>query len=167
MIDNSKNEVEEIINKYSSMVYKLIYCHIQIKSYVDDIFQEVFLKYIKYNKPFTNEEHRKAWIIRVTINCCYSLNSSSWLKKTVTLEDNLYEHIDEKTDNKIDMQRLLLKIPEKYRTVIHLFYYEDLSVEQISFILKIKHSTVRTQLTRARAMLKDLMEGEDDFERKG
>ncbi|MEQ8200551.1 MAG: sigma-70 family RNA polymerase sigma factor [Syntrophomonadaceae bacterium] len=148
--------IDEVINKYSELVYRLAYARVNSKSDADDIFQEVFIRYVRKNPEFASEEHRKAWLIKVTINCSKKLWSSAWFRKTTPLEDGVAFEMQETSD----LHNTMAGLPIKYRTVIHLFYYEDLSIEEISNILSIKPSTIRTQLTRARAMLKDVLKGE-------
>lgn len=70
---STDNEIEETLNKYSLMVYRLAYFQTGTRHDADDIYQEVFLRLIKVNPSFESEEHRKAWLIRVTVNCCNSL----------------------------------------------------------------------------------------------
>jgi RNA polymerase sigma-70 factor (ECF subfamily) len=155
---NTDNSIENIIDTYSNMVYRLAFSRTRNKSDADDIFQEVFLRYIKNNFTFENEEHRKAWLIRVTINCSKNLWASAWVKKTQALDENIIFETEEGTY----LHHELMKLPIKYRTVIHLFYYEDLSVEEISNILQRKSSTIRTQLTRARRILKEILKEDYD-----
>ncbi|WP_458785131.1 RNA polymerase sigma factor [Vallitalea sediminicola] len=135
------------------MVYRLAFSQVRNNSDADDIFQEVFLRYLKKQPQFENEEHRKAWLIRVTINCTKKFWASSWLKKTAPLDENITFEFSEENDLNYELQ----KLSRKYRTVIHLFYYEDLSIAEISEILKQKPSTIRTQLTRARRKLKEIL----------
>lgn len=148
--------IDTVIEKYSDMVYRLAFSQTRSKSNADDVYQEVFLRYIRKKPEFENEEHRKAWLIRVTINCCKNLWLSSWKRKTVPLEDTISFEMQEEAD----LHYVIKKLPPKYRIIIHLFYYEDLSIEQMSKILNMKQSTIRTQLTRGRRMLKELLKGE-------
>ena len=148
--------VEDVIARYSEMVYRLAFSNVKSKADADDIFQEVFLRYISKKRTFENETHRKAWLIRVTVNCCKKLWSSAWFR---TVEP-LREPIPFEEQARPDLHELLLTLEQKYRTVIHLFYYEDLPVKQISAILKAKESTVRTWLTRARALLRENVKGD-------
>ncbi|MFZ7103320.1 MAG: RNA polymerase sigma factor [Peptococcaceae bacterium] len=148
--------LDVIVEKYSNMVYRLAFSLLRTKSDADDIYQEVFLRYIRKNPEFKSEEHRKAWLIRVTINCSKKFRTSSWIKKTVPLEESVLFETQEETN----LYYELAKLPKKYRTVIHLFYYEDLSVNQISELLNIKPATIRTQLTRARSKLEKILKGE-------
>ena len=96
-------------------------------------------------------------LIRVTLNCSKKLWNSAWIRKTEPLNDS----IPFETREDIELYYELQQLPSKYREVLHLFYYEDMSVEEIGMILNRKNSTVRTQLTRARAKLKDIMKEED------
>lgn len=149
---------EKVIRYYSDMVYRLAFARTGTKHDADDVFQEVFLRYVKKHPVFVEEEHRKAWLIRVTINCSNNFWSSLWNKKTQELNDEiLFE-----TKENINLYSELQQLPSQYREVIHLFYYENMSLEEISIALNRKNSTVRTQLTRARAMLKKFMK-EDDY----
>ncbi len=157
-----ESDIDQVISMYSDMIYRLASANVASKNDADDVYQDIFLKYIKCVKKgikFESEEHRKAWLIRVTVNHCKSLNTSTWFKKTTELDENIYSGTFEFNDAKIDFSNALMHIPQKYRSVIHLFYYEQLSVEQISNILGTKQSTIRTQLVRARALLKEILKG--------
>ena len=154
----SSDCIDEVIEKYSHMVYRLAFAYVKTKHDAENVFQDVFLRYISKPRSFESEEHRKAWMLRVTINLCKSLLSSSWKRKTVPLDDTL--SYQTKIDS--DLSEYLALLPSKYRPVIHLFYYEELTTKQISEILHAKESTVRSWLSRARAILaKKLKEGID------
>ncbi len=148
--------MENVIRNYSDTVYRLAFARTGTKHDADDVFQEVFLRYVKKKPVFKDEEHRKAWLIRVTINCSKKLWNSSWRKKTQLLEDNIT--FEEEDSNYLYHE--LQKLPPKYREVIHLFYYENLSLEEMSVILNRKNAAIRTQLTRARTMLREFMKEE-------
>jgi len=145
--------MENVIKVYSTMVYRLAFSQTRNKSDADDIYQEVFLRYIRKKPQFETEEHKKAWFIRVTINCCKKMWVSAWIRKMAPIDETIVFETKEETNLHYELQ----KLPMKYRAVIHLFYYEDLSVEEISEILNQKPSTIRTQLTRARYKLKEIM----------
>jgi RNA polymerase sigma-70 factor (ECF subfamily) len=152
--------IKEVLDIYSNTVFRLALTRTGNKADAEDVFQEVFLRYIKQKKQFENEEHRKAWLIKVTLNCSHKLFSSAWFRHTVPLITDLsYE-----TQEKSEIYFTILSLPKKYRSIIHLFYFEDLSISQISKILSIKESTVKTQLHRARQMLKLQLKGDYDYE---
>lgn len=150
--------VEKIINEYSRTVYKLAFAQTRNKNEADDIFQEVFLRYIRKKPAFESKEHEKAWFIRATINCCKNSWNAPFRKHTQPLEQDAYV-IEMNEEN--SLEEYLLKLPKNYRAVIHLFYYENMSTTQISTVIKKKESTVRMQLTRARRLLKKYMEGDN------
>ena len=154
---NTENDPEQIIKTYSDMVYRLAFARTGTKEDADEVYQEVFLRLLKKRPVFESQEHCKAWLLRVTINCSNTLLASLWKKRTVVLEEDL--PFQEK-DN-LELYEELSRLPQKYRDVIHLFYYEELSVADIAKILHRKESTVRTQLTRARTMLKEILEEEE------
>ena len=149
---------EDVIRQYAIMVYRLAFARSGTKDDADEIFQEVFFRYLKNQPVFESEEHCKAWLIRVTINCSRKLWSSAWRRRVLLVEEDLAFDSKETADLYHELQ----KLPAKYRQVIHLYYYEDLKAEQIGKILNRKPATIRTQLTRARAMLRDFMKEEDD-----
>ncbi len=153
------DDIERVFHQYADMIYRLAYSQTQNKIDADDVFQEVFLRYMKETKPFESEEHEKAWLIRVTVNCCKKIWSSAWFRHTVELDENLALEMPEESE----VYHSLMQLPKKYRTVIHLFYYEDMPVAQISRILGLKESAVRTQLTRARNLLKTKLKGDFDY----
>ena len=151
-----KNEVIISLNKYSNMVFRLAFARTKNNHDANDIMQEVFLRYMKNKKEFKDEEHKKAWLIKTTINCSKTLLTSAWFRKTTSLEDNIVEELKEKSE----VYYATLKLSKKYRTVIHLFYYEDYSVREIADILKLSESNVKTRLSRGRSLLKTALKEE-------
>lgn len=142
---------EEAFKKYADTVYRLGFVRTKNISDSEDILQEVFLRYMKVWNKMESEEHIKAMLIRITINCTNSFLTSSWVKKTEPLNENLPYTICEERG---DILGEVLKLPIKYRTAIHLHYYCGYSVEEISVILKTNPSTVKTHLKRGREYLK-------------
>lgn len=115
------------------------------------------MRYVNKKPSFKDEEHRKAWLIKVTVNCSKKVNTSYWNEHTQGFDENM--SFEAKQDNELYYE--LLKLPPKYRLVIHLFYYEDMSVDEIAEIINKNSSTVRSQLSRARDMLRKFMKEED------
>lgn len=153
-------DAAQVIEYYSNMVYRLAFARTGMKHDAEDVYEEVFLRYLKKKPVFESEEHRKAWFLRVTINCSNTFLASLWQKRT----EGLSEEIPFSEKEYQDLHRELQRLPAKYRSVIHLFYYEELSVEEIGRILQRKPATVRTQLTRARELLRGMLKEEDyDF----
>ena len=162
MHENGQTDVfkHEMTVKYFDTVYRLALARTKDSAIADDVCQEVFLKYIKSDKQFESEEHVKAWLIRVTINCSKSVFTSSWFKKTRPLSEELVFNTPEKND----IYHSVMKLPKKYSTVIHLFYYEDMPIAEIARLLNTKESTVKSHLFRARNLLKEHLGGRYDYE---
>lgn len=147
---------EDVIRIYSGLVYRIAYSQTQSKSDAEDIFQEVFLDYLKSAPEFESEEHQKAWLIRVTVNRCKKLWRTPWRRKTVLVDEP--ELCQSPTEAAVWEQVALL--PQNYRAVLYLYYYEGYSTEEIAGILHLNPPNVRTRLTRARKLLKEHLEGE-------
>ena len=157
MTKNTQKNINkrEIVEKYFDMIYKLALSQTKDRDSADDVVQEVFLRFLKSDKDFETDEHIKAWLIRVTINCSHNVFSNSWAQKTTPLtEDIVFD-----TEEKGDVYYAVLELPQKYRAVIHLFYYEDMSIEEIAKALGSNGSTVKSQLSRGRKMLREKLEG--------
>ncbi|MBE6810408.1 MAG: RNA polymerase sigma factor [Ruminococcaceae bacterium] len=151
-----KISAAEAFKKHSDMVYRLAVARVKNKYDADDILQEVFLRFIKCKDSVENDEHLKALLIRITINCSKSMLTSSWFKRTEPLNENLSV-----TDECSDTLDIVMRLPQKYRTVIHMHYYMGYSVEEIAEILKSKPSTVKSWLYRARQKLKIDLKGDE------
>ena len=119
---------EEIVKKYFNTVYRLALSQTKNKAYADDVTQDVFLRFLNKDRGFDSEEHIKAWLLRVTINCSKSIFLSSWFKKCVPLSEELTFDTEEKSD----VYYAVAELPPKYRTPIHLFYYEELQINEIA-----------------------------------
>ena len=150
-------EPDDVVAQYGNMVYRLAFAKMQNRHDAEDIFQEVFLRYVRRAPQFSNREHEKAWFLRTTINCCKNFWSSAWRRKTTALSE--LQEIPMEYDNE-DAQLLaeaLAKLASKYRVVLHLYYYEGLTAEEIGKVQGIPAGTVRMQLSRGRNLLKGLL----------
>ncbi len=154
---------DEVIDKYSDMVYRIAFANVHIKTDADDIFQEVFLLYFKKNLLFESEEHRRNWLINVTLKYCKKIYASSWYKK-VDLSEEIPKLIKELDDDEYELYSAVQSLPYKYRNPIYLYYYEGFSVDEIGKIIGVKPSTVRSQMKRGREKLKTLLEKEVIYE---
>jgi RNA polymerase sigma-70 factor (ECF subfamily) len=147
--------IEKVLEEYSNMVYRLALSQTKNTADAQDVYQEVFLRLISTGKAFESDEHLKAWLIRVTINCSRKLFSAAWFRHTVPLEEDVSFEMKENGE----IYYAVMNLPLKYRTVIHLYYYEGYTLEEIAKILLKKPATVRSQLARARNLLKSNIGG--------
>jgi RNA polymerase sigma-70 factor (ECF subfamily) len=155
-IMRSHGDINSTIEYYSGTIYKIAFSYTKDTTTSDDILQDVLIKYMTDITTFQDEEHKKAWLIRVTINECKRFFRGIWNLRRIPLED-IYPFMD--TD-KHEVFYAVMELPQKYRVVIHLYYYEELSVKEISTALHMKENTIMSLLYRARKMLKNIMEVE-------
>lgn len=146
--------VEEIIDSYADMVYRIALSKMGNRPDADDIFQEVFLKYMQKERSFESEEHRKAWLIRVTINCCKLFWMNPFRKHFAPMEEAPEDAFYEMDEEEYGIYQEVMRLPSNLRVVIDLFYFEELSVKEIAASLSISEANVKMRLSRARQKLK-------------
>jgi RNA polymerase sigma-70 factor (ECF subfamily) len=156
-----KQPVEDMIKhsleKYADMVRKISFLYLRNRDDVDDVFQEVFLKFLQNKVPFKNDQHEKAWLIRVTINKCKDLCKSFW-RKNIDIIDGHEIAFEDQAES--ELMQAVLALPTKYKDVIYLFYYEGYTVVEIAKMLEQKENTIYSNLHRARKLLKQKL-GDD------
>lgn len=155
---NKEKYLKEVIEKYSNMIYRLAMARTGNREMSEDVYQEVFLRLAKKLPQFENEEHEKAWLIRVTINCSKNMINSGFMRHRAELDENLTFETPERHEIYYAVQ----KLPLKYKTVIHLYYYENYSIKEISKILHVNENTIKTRLARARKELEKSVGGDVD-----
>ena len=138
---------------YRSMVYRIALNFFRNIQDAEDVTQEVMLKLYLRVEPFDSEKHVRNWLIQVTLNHCRSIWRSPW-RQRVSLED-LAAAIPFFSPEDEELFQTVMELPEKHRTVLYLFYYEDMSVREIAEVLKLRETAVTSRLSRARKALKD------------
>lgn len=156
----SEWEANRAIDRYADLVRRVCMIHLKNHADTEDIFQTVFLKYVTGTTEFESEEHEKAWFIRVTINACKDLLRSFFRSRTVSLDD-LLEQPDQVPEDHREVLEAVLALPDKYRDVVYLHYYEGYTAPEIGTILHKNPNTVYILLTRARDELRKMLGGED------
>lgn len=156
----SEWEANRAIDRYADLIRRVCMIHLKNHADTEDIFQTVFLKYVTGTTEFESEEHEKAWFIRVTINACKDLLRSFFRSRTVSLDD-LLEQPDQVPEDHREVLEAVLALPDKYRDVVYLHYYEGYTAPEIGAILHKNPNTVYTLLTRAREELRKMLGGED------
>jgi RNA polymerase sigma-70 factor (ECF subfamily) len=150
------DDITNIVEKYSDMVLRLAVAYLRNLEDAKDVCQEVFMRIFKNGKDFIDSDHEKAWIIRVTINVCKDVLKSQWKKRFFPAGEMILPIQDEENREVVG---LVLELPVKYRTVIHLYYFENYSTYEIAKLLNKKEATIRTHLRRGRELLKGEMIG--------
>lgn len=151
--------IHYILDTYSQTLIRLCYTYVHNICDAEDITQDVFVALLKRGRPFDSPEHEKAWLLRTAMNKSKNHLRSGWIKRTVPLEETDDPNTDADTEEKNLVMEAVLSLPEKYRTVIHLFYYNGYSINEISAIVGKKPATVGTLLSRGRNLLKEMMIG--------
>lgn len=152
-------DFEVVVIKHENRLYRTALAITGSISDAEDIVQEAFLRAYEKAPEFESEEHEKAWLIRVTVNLCNSRLRSPWRKRIVPL----LESYPASEPEQHELLEQIITLSPKYRTVIHLFYYEGYSIKDISELTGQKESTVRSHLSRARQKLKSILK-EDNYE---
>ncbi|MCL1789330.1 MAG: sigma-70 family RNA polymerase sigma factor [Oscillospiraceae bacterium] len=157
--------IEEVVRRYSDMLYRLALAKTGNPHDAEDIMQEVFLKLVTCDKVFNDEEHRKAWLIRVTVNAGKNLAHSALKQKEVPINESV-EFTDDRSMERAETKSLVypavMSLDEKYRVMIHLFYYEELQITDICKVTGLGENTVKSRLHRARKLLREKLK-EVDF----
>ena len=160
-IEPVNNDLDALFETYGDMVYRLALVRTRSVADAEDVVQEVFLRCLKHNPVFQSAEHQKAWLLKVAVNCSKTLLGSAFRRHSVP-EDAMGELVSEDDSPDSTVYDAVLKLPEKYRTAIHLYYYEDYTVKEIASLMRTTESTVKSWLHRARGMLKETLGGEYD-----
>ncbi len=150
---------EILMEKYKDHLFAVAFNICKNAADADDVVQDTFLQYHITDKQFENEQHIRAWLIRVTINKAKNINMSFWRRAGIPLEDYM-ETLTFETPEAEDLFEEVMKLPEKYRIVIHLFYYEDYSIREIAQIINATESNVKVRLTRGRRLLRKVLKEE-------
>lgn len=154
----SNDALEQYIKLYHGTVYRLALGYVKNTAEAEDICQEAFVKLLDHDGAFDAPENCKAWLIRVTVNLSKNYLRSSRFRKNTELCDDVREQI---SDEYTDLYDAVTALPIKYRSIVHLYYYEGYSVKEIADILKISVTAATTRLSRARERLKTTLLGEE------
>ncbi len=150
------------LESYLDTVYRLAFARTRSKQDAEDVAQEVMLKLCRHAGEIESEAHLKHWLIRVTVNECASLFRSPWRRRTQPLDESWLAAQPDAPESDDRLDAALEALNPDQRAAIHLFYYEDMSAEEIAGALGIRPATVRERLSRARRKLRKLLdEGEE------
>lgn len=155
------NNAKNLIDKYGDHILRLAYSYLHNISDSEDILQETLIKYLVKDPTFQSDDHEKAWLFRVAINLSKNRLIYNKIRRTDVLSDTL---ACDSEDELKTIWEAVKKLPNKYREIIHLFYYVGYSTVEIADILDKKESTVRSLLRRGRMILKENLEEGDSFE---
>ena len=156
-----RQTVQELATLYQSNLFAVSFNICKNAQYAEDIVQDTFVQYYTTKKEFESEQHIRAWLIRVAVNKAKNVTRTFWRRNKISIEDYMETLVFE-TPEAENLFETVMHLPEKYRIVIHLYYYEDYTVREIADILKLSESNVKIRLSRGRALLKEALKEEWD-----
>lgn len=156
--NKSEAEIRELVDKYSSLIFRISYCILCNRDDAEDAVQETFLKYFTKAPEFNSEEHRKAWLIKVSANTSKNMLMLRMRREAVNIEDVEDIGISE---NDYEIFELIMSLPAKYKIVLTLYYVEGYKCREIAEIINISEDAVRKRLQKGRELLKKEFEMEE------
>ena len=155
--------IERLITQYQTSLLRLCYVQLQDQALAEDAVQETFLKAYKGFDSFRGDSSEKTWLTRIAVNTCRDFQRGGWFKHTdrrVTPDMLPVGTVQPDTED-LDLSLAVMKLPRKMREAILLYYYQDMSTEEIAEALGIAQSSVSNRLRRGREKLRKLLEGRD------
>lgn len=156
--------VDEAFRRYGDRVFSVAFSVCRNREDADDAVQDTFLKYYAKNVDYADETHLKAWLLRVAINRAKDITGAFWRRNRVSWEDYMNELEFVQPEDR-SLFEAVMRLPEKYRIVIHLHYYEEYSVEEIASTIHVSQGTVKSQLNRGRKLLKSMLTEDGNHDR--
>lgn len=156
----SKADFASVYDLHAPMLYRLALSYMGSREDAEDVVQDVFVKLIKADEHFSDDDHMRAWLIRVTVNQCHDHLRRNKLRHYTPLDD-LEEQVHEEKEALPEIYSVIQKLPERYRVCLTLHYLEGYAVEEVARMLRLTQSAVKMRLSRGRAALKDLLEKEE------
>lgn len=166
-IEDKEDLIDEIMNKYGQEVLQLVYSYVNNKEVAEDVTQDIFVKCYKSLHTYKGNSNLKTWLWRIAINQCKDYIKSWYNKKVIVTEDEFTyvgsqkesaeQTVIQNTEDR-ELASAVMSLPIKYREVIYLFYYEELSIKEIATVIEVKENTIKTRLKKAKELLKKGLE---------
>ncbi len=163
-VDGANTQFERLYEQYADDVLRMAYFYLADKQKAEDVCQDVFVRLYTHGENI-EEGKEKAWLLRVTVNCCRDLWRSAWLKRVVLGAPSLeimpvQDESVEQREEKAELMRAVHKLPAVFREVILLYYYQDMGIAEIAQMLKLPEGTISSRLSRARKKLESILKEE-------
>ncbi|MDA1763579.1 sigma-70 family RNA polymerase sigma factor [Bacillus cereus] len=166
-IEDKEDLIDEIMNKYGQEVLQLVYSYVNNKEVAEDLTQDIFVKCYKSLHTYKGNSNLKTWLWRIAINHCKD-HLKSWYNKKVIVTDDGFTYMESQKESveqtviqnaeDRELASAVMNLPIKYREVIYLFYYEELSIKEIATVIEAKENTIKTRLKKAKELLKEGLE---------
>ncbi|MGV2941418.1 sigma-70 family RNA polymerase sigma factor [Mesobacillus sp. LC4] len=166
-IENGADAIDEIMIRYGQEILQLSFSYVKNRQIAEDLTQEIFVKCYKSLHTYSGKSKFRTWLWRIASNHCKDY-LKSWYNKNVFTTDYqpIYDSfqsdsveqtvIQEEQDDQL--ASAVMELPVNYREVIYLFYFEEMSVKEISVVTEVKENTIKTRLKRAKELLKERLE---------
>ena len=155
----SEKQFDYVYNEYAKELYNIAYGYTRNREDSVDIMQNAYVVLLESNKRFESNEHIKYFLIRVTVNESLDLLKSASKKRVIKNNDVVVNFPETKKEElPYDLSEIVNTLPEKYKTIIILHYYDDMKIKDISNVLKISEPAVKKRLERARNLIKEIIE---------
>lgn len=158
-----RRPVAHLAERYGDSLYRAAFAVCRNPQDAEDVVQETLLAYFRSDKEFESDEHIRAWLIRVAVNKAKNATVCFWRRNRRSLEDYMESLTFEDAGDR-DLMDAVLRLPERYRIVLHLFYYEDYSIREIAELLNLGEGAVKSRLSRGRQQLRRTLTEEWDDE---
>ena len=158
-----RRPVAHLAERLGDSLYRAAFAVCRNPQDAEDVVQETFLAYFRSDKEFESDEHIRAWLIRVAVNKAKNATVCFWRRNRRSLEDYMESLTFEDAGDR-DLMDAVLRLPERYRIVLHLFYYEDYSIREIAELLNLGEGAVKSRLSRGRQQLRMTLTEEWDDE---
>ena len=153
---------EEMVKAYSDMIYGVAMRYVRNRTDAEDVYSDVFYRYFRRERKFDSEEHRKAWLLRVTVNASkeFLMNRgySEELSDDMFGDEPISASWDTSMEDVIAVREALRQLDGDYREIIELYYFSGLTVSEIGQMLQKSTNTVKSQLLRGRNKLKEILQ---------
>ncbi|MCH7323935.1 sigma-70 family RNA polymerase sigma factor [Solibacillus sp. MA9] len=166
MLDEREQIIDQLMREYSDDILHLVYTYVKNRTIAEDLAQEIFIKCYEKLNQFNQQSTIKTWLYRIASNHCKDY-LGSWHYRKITLSNKVFDHIPSKSkqveeevikhSEENSLTNAVMNLPLKYREVVFLHYYEELSLKEISKITSVNINTLKTRLKRAKELLKDKM----------
>ena len=161
------NEITRLVTQYGDDVLRIASIILRSKDLAEDVYQETFLRAVRSFANFRKESSEKTWLISIAVNICRDYMRSAWKRRVIVTED-FPTYSDDKTtegivEKRIQRQQVIkavMDLPDKYRKIVLLYYYQELGIKEIANILKMPNGTVKSRLFKARSLLSNMLGGE-------
>ena len=166
MVQRTQQEIIELYEQHCDMVYRNCYLYLKHAQDAYDATQETFLRLIQYRKKFKSSEHAKAWLLVTSSNYCKDVLKSSWRKKqsdceSIVMEQYMQAGQPSNQEQLDEVLFVLMELPERYRTIVYLHYYEGYSLKEIAKLLHKNASTIRSRLSKAKQLLRERLKEDE------